>query len=309
LLLEDIVFRKKHSRDYFYKYTNANTAKAILSSSSFRYSSPLIFNDPFDNQAGMQIEFNVEEFVDLFFDKFEELVLAEKEPTFEEFNKISEVIMLRRSEAKVNGFSKQNEKNQSGHFVKAIAENTVDTYHALIKCWKNDLKRMRIFCVSEEYDNILMWSHYADFHKGVVIKLKVADNKEDDDPLWLAQPVKYVPKSLPLFTSAQVEDALGVIKYNFNSLFEMFTYRKFDIWKYEKEWRLFTLEDNESALGYNDYNFKFNKIDTIIFGCNSTESDINEIVTIVKSKNKDVHYLKAKKHKYEYKLLFEELKT
>src|SRR5438093_802718 len=40
--------RRKHTRDVFYKYMSADTAKAVLRGCSLRWSSPLLFNDPFD---------------------------------------------------------------------------------------------------------------------------------------------------------------------------------------------------------------------------------------------------------------------
>ncbi len=33
------------------------------------------------------------------------------------------------------------------------------------------LSDISIFCITEEYDNLLMWAHYAENHKGGVIKL------------------------------------------------------------------------------------------------------------------------------------------
>ena len=51
--LPEYKFERRHSIDYFYKCMTAATAKNVLFTSKFRNSSPLLFNDPFDNQAGM----------------------------------------------------------------------------------------------------------------------------------------------------------------------------------------------------------------------------------------------------------------
>jgi hypothetical protein len=46
-----------------------------------------------------------------------------------------------------------------------------------------------VFCLSETHDNLLMWSHYAQNHTGVVIKsLALA---KVDAPTIVAQPVRY----------------------------------------------------------------------------------------------------------------------
>ena len=34
--------------------------------------------------------------------------------------------------------------------------------------WKDFLPRLRVFSVTEEKDNLLMWAHYAKDHTGVV---------------------------------------------------------------------------------------------------------------------------------------------
>lgn len=39
---------RTHERHVFYKYMSANTAKIVLENCSLRWSSPTIFNDPFD---------------------------------------------------------------------------------------------------------------------------------------------------------------------------------------------------------------------------------------------------------------------
>lgn len=42
-----------HDRSRFYKYVSAETAKIVLETKQVRYSSPLVFNDPFDVQTGL----------------------------------------------------------------------------------------------------------------------------------------------------------------------------------------------------------------------------------------------------------------
>ncbi len=39
---------RMHERSTFYKYMSLNTAKIVLDSCSLRWSSPVLFNDPFD---------------------------------------------------------------------------------------------------------------------------------------------------------------------------------------------------------------------------------------------------------------------
>jgi hypothetical protein len=302
--LADYKFERQHSQEFFYKYTSAETAKKVLTSSKFRYSSPLIFNDPFDNHAGMHIDFDIGDFVNLFFNRLEEIVLAPEDPVFEDYNDYSKATMMMRAMRETHGFPKTRAIETMGPIVQSIADKMKETHEELTKSWERDIARMRMFCVSEEFDNIQMWSHYADYHKGVVIKLKVAETAAEDDPLWLARRVNYIPKALPLFGHARVDEILGIRKFEFNSLYDMFAYSKFDIWHSEKEWRFFNLENEPDELYYSDYEFRFDKIDTIIFGCRCPEDDIAEIKRIALHKKNDIVFLKAIQHPYEYKLNF-----
>src|SRR3546814_10709392 len=47
----------------------------------------------------------------------------------------------------------------------------------------------RTFCLTENINNVVLWSHYAEAHKGVGFKLRVLDDLVH--PFLLAKPVTY----------------------------------------------------------------------------------------------------------------------
>ncbi len=303
--LEAFKFERHHKQDFFYKYCTAGTAQKVFETSTFRWSSPLIFNDPFDNQSGMHVDFNIAEYTKMYFDRLEELVIADEAPVFDDFNKYSEsILMLRDMSSTHGGFPKAKAIETMSPIVQGFAAKIIETHERLLTMWNRNLPRMRMFCMSDTFDNIQMWSHYADYHRGVVIKLKVAETAEEDDSLWLAQRVNYIPKALPLFTTAHIDESFGIKKFNPPS-YDMFAYNKFDIWKDENEWRVFTLEDEPNDTYFNDYKFRFDKIHSIIFGCRCTDDDINKIKRIVVTKKNSIIFIKAIQHPYEYRLNFE----
>jgi hypothetical protein len=65
---------RKHNRDRFFKYMSATTAVKILTSSAVRYSSPVLFNDPFDVQSGLHFDFDIDLLPDKILDRIEVLV-------------------------------------------------------------------------------------------------------------------------------------------------------------------------------------------------------------------------------------------
>ena len=84
--------------------------------------------------------------------------------------------------------------------------------------------RVGVLCLSEVHDSILMWSHYADCHRGICLVYET-----DYDFFAHAQPVRYQrerPRVDPI--SQSTEEMLD------NAIFT-----KSNEWTYEKEWRIF----------------------------------------------------------------------
>jgi hypothetical protein len=69
-----------HDVKYFYKYVTVETALLILQNRTLKYSSPVIFNDPFDVQTKVDFGFEVSDFMEAFIDELYRLVHAEQEP-------------------------------------------------------------------------------------------------------------------------------------------------------------------------------------------------------------------------------------
>jgi hypothetical protein len=116
-----------------------------------------------------------------------------------------------------------------------------------------------LLCFSRSWDNPLLWSHYADRHKGIALGFDFNKHKLKN--------VSYVSKRPPLkgLSLRVAQDLL---------------FKKYIDWRYEQEVRTFTsLEDADSATGL--YLANFNKDCTlreVIVGplCNVTKSDLLE---------------------------------
>jgi hypothetical protein len=54
-------------------------------------------------------------------------------------------------------------------------------YNEFTEIYKNhpDLLNLSISCFSEVCDDILLWSHYADGHKGICLEYKTIENNND----------------------------------------------------------------------------------------------------------------------------------
>lgn len=99
----------------------------------------------------------------------------------------------------------------------------------------------KIFCLSLERENHLMWSHYADSHKGICIGYLI----------------NYLPKSIgwgEVNYFSKNSDFYRMAQYNDAGLIHAGLYSKNELWEYEKEVRLVSvnLNKNENKVNYHE---------------------------------------------------------
>ena len=139
-------------------------------------------------------------------------------------------------------------------------------------------KEWGVFTCSEVNNSILMWSHYADSHKGVCIEFDVS---MDWDFFKNARRVQYSNDYIkcPLIRYKGLESKELRID-NLNSSL----YCKFTDWSYEKEYRIVK---SNFAKGLKSINP--NAIKSIIVGCKILDNDLCDIKTILKNKTELQH--------------------
>lgn len=258
---------------HFYKYVTAKTAKNILRSCTVKYSSPLTFNDPFDNQHKLAFPF------------------TEKART----NAFKNILLgLWNTDSPVNGniFAEALRsipkistlpKNELLEVVAKGQEETSAQFEQMVEkyCQKlqEEAAKGKIFCVSEIPDNLLMWSHYADSHQGVVIKFLCLP--DIDNVLCAARKVNY-QEDLPLLGTPEeiIEDILGLREPRLKEMWERLTLTKGISWSHEKEWRVI-IPNYFHRVKHHFQPIEPVEISTIIFGCKISAEDRDEIRSIL----------------------------
>jgi hypothetical protein len=89
--------------------------------------------------------------------------------------------------------------------------------------------KVGIFSVSERYDSLPMWAHYADQAKGFVVVLEGLDNYftgDETGSLNMPKPVVYTERFLGMTFDPSTQDRLF--------------FSKLSDWSYEREWRIVT---------------------------------------------------------------------
>lgn len=141
-------------------------------------------------------------------------------------------------------------------------------------------RELGIICLCSRNDNILMWSHYADFHRGCCFEFKHEGFFEQ------ALKVKYsttYPKVNYFATSAEEQ-------------MEAILLTKSDLWAYEEEYRI--IETQKKGR----YHFSGHLLTGVIFGCQMTPKDKDEIRKLVENRNDLVQLYEAKQKDQEFGL-------
>jgi prenyltransferase beta subunit len=98
-----------------------------------------------------------------------------------------------------------------------------------------------ILCLTEKKDNLLMWSHYANSHKGFVLEFNTEhcyfDQRKKN--LQLAEHLKKVRYTFNRPEFVLFDTAL-LTKENMDNWINNFIWVKSDHWSYEEEWRITT---------------------------------------------------------------------
>lgn len=240
-----------------YKYRNWKDGhhKDLLIKNELFMSPPSLLNDPFD----CRIYENHLKFVN---------TPEQKEKYISE--------SLKRN---LDYFNENNLSIEQGR--KILSERLSDTLHYQVRSEvignEIDDKHIGIACLSEKWDSILMWSHYADNHKGYCIGFdeKLLRYSQVFGKIKRVEYSNYYPEINPLNRNKKTSE----LKY---------FYKNID-WNYEKEVRLMNIyfdyktpEPNRIVLLENKY------IKEIILGLNISIKDKQEIISIAKGKNIDV---------------------
>jgi hypothetical protein len=228
-----------------YKYRNIKDAEYILKFLNLWFARPSTFNDPFDCSITYQLQPNHKESIDKLIKHF-----IDKNAMVRDYTNAS----------------------------LGMQEN-------VCKAIRDIANKMGIFSVSEINDDILMWSHYADSHKGLAIGIEFNEDA--------AYEVKY-NKRIPL--QAEVAD---VVEDN-NEIFKLFFCRKSPHWRYEKERRLFLDISNNGGLQTTP--IKAVDIREVIFGLNMEEDKRLEVREWLRNSGIQPQFFEAKKHPSQYKL-------
>lgn len=291
----------RNSQEHFFKYFTAQAAKEVLSKGTFKWSTPALFNDPFDNQFDFLLHEDDALMAEQSFNHFMTVLNGHEVVTCYHNQQMNSVMEYLRKTIKERGFIPTKEdiallKQDSLEGAKNAAARAPEINNFTKKLLSDN----SIFCLTETYDNLLMWAHYANNHTGLVIKLAPHN---DDSFLTIAQKVNY-SEDIPRFTA---EDFLTKTSAQLGEkVLSQLTLTKSTEWYYEKEWRI--VAGLRNKLNTHEFiPFFIEEVEDIYLGCRISECDKAEIISLTRNLYPHVNIYQATKHQTKFSLVFNKL--
>lgn len=270
---------KKSIPSTFYKYTPVEEwLPSLLNGSSIKFTSRNNFNDPFDSLSTTYFNYNAKN--------------AEQH--------------IRNGLEGLNIFSSEE--------IEFMAKDIFEKKIQIDSDSSNEkyLDETGILSLASSWKNILLWSHYANQHKGICIGFD-----SEIDIFLAAQKVIY-SSEFPIIM--RPDDSPTV-------MLEKTFLRKSECWKYEDEWRVlkpkWSTEQKEDSINRNK-NLKFSKLMTssngpgtyefekrsiidVTLGMNISAEDEKKAIEGIKAANINIKLFKASRKKGEYEVKRDEL--
>lgn len=278
----------KYGNTVFYKYRPISKyTDSLLINNELYFNHPDNFNDPFDCKLDCYHKGTRDEWIAFFTQRGIHPVEAH--------NIIREYLKKGIMKQKSNGILLDNTKKNNLELYKDV-NGILDVGNKLRPC-----------CFSELSNNILMWSHYAQDHKGICLIFKSVDIG-DYCSLPLSSPhllpfckVKYTddkPKKVNLLDMNNEEEITRIME---------FMRIKSKNWEYEKERRLLaTIYDRE---GKETIKFQKDALAGVIFGLNIEPDAARHIKELVDEHYKgiDVKLYRTYEIRGKYEIAFKEI--
>lgn len=198
---------------YKYRSFGANSLR-LLSEAEVFYAKPQSLNDPLDCDPGLQIDTDLAPLEELC---YRMLVAAKGEK-----NARAEIRRLRSMSAEPADYKTGLDTEK--YYMRCLGSQIKDLLDA-------EMSSTGVFSLAQRWECHLMWSHYADEHRGLCIEYDLTDNNCSN-----LKPVSYKrPRSIKV--SELLKWKLGKSAEAEQSIQGTYFFTKSPQWRYEREWR------------------------------------------------------------------------
>lgn len=256
---------------------SAATAALVLKNRTLRWSSPLLFNDPFDVPRELLFGVTPREVVEAASRRL--ITLLDDPPQDSSLfgHKLQLII-----EAVKKGLSPELKESLVAGVreVAATLKPTSESMDQLRELWRTWIPQMRILCLTESAGHSAMWFHYADKYSGAVLEFRCVD--EVDSPWSIAEPVTYPSAKPEVYTADGWATLLSMQNdLTIRKMLHVSTYTKAPDWSYEKEWRIATFMRPTDTGLFTDYKFDQRELAALYLGPLISAEDKESLMRLV----------------------------
>lgn len=229
---------------YYYKHLrSSNGSRAVISEGTISFTNPSKFNDPFDCKYGVDDSY------------------------FPNAGAVKELFV--RQGVKPDSPAK---RIQQAKKIKRVFRSSLEdeSYFLDIN------KRIGICCLNQNPLSVLMWSHYADYHKGFMVELKFPKKVPNGLGYEKFVPIEVIySHSYPKINASDREKRSMVDKAYYTKSIE---------WSYEKEFRVVNHNISKNI----DIYPRNQMLTSVIAGVSISEEDFSLLKLAVKKAEKDL---------------------
>lgn len=296
-----------------YKYTPLTGLKATLEHQSFKLSRPSDFNDPIDMYLQETIGQNIEEFLEDLKKEFHNYLVSGIKDRPSHNTHYSGILNFMHQA--IDKASEEQKEELKKELLNTPIEQMYDldrlkrTNNEVTTAINTAFSADAVFCSTVDNNNLLMWAHYADQHRGAVIEY--TPNIEKDSVFLASKPVHYSKeRPFPYKDAAAMVAALEKnLSETVQDIIERLIYTKSKEWSYEQEYRLFVAFMLRPDQEFATLKFHPEELTSIYFGCRMQEEDMEEIQTTAQKINPSVKLYRSKIAPKEYSIIYKPYDT
>jgi hypothetical protein len=294
LIEQALALKQQHLPQRIYKYRKddvAGYARKNLASNTIWLATPDTYNDPYDcflqfSAPNMAAAFE-RGLIDAFISGYQLDISPDN------------VTKAKQSLTPLQTFLQNiTSEGKGGSHPKQIAEHISKAIPGYINSTKEFLQALRVIAqvcsFSAIHDSILMWSHYADNHKGFCVEYDLEKLDPNDGFLKNLYPVAYSNElgDMTPWAEKLVSGGAGDLATDYLLLGVI---QKFTGWAYEQEWRYIRFQEPPNQ----DRNRSMSLPSRVFLGAKAQSSTTEAILAICEEKNIPVWHMRMSSDRYE----------
>lgn len=283
-----------------YKYTTVCTARTILATGRLRFQSPQRYNDPFDCQWNFAWPLLTSEA-----QEYQRALLAQalREPRSWPPDADPQLrAAMAQERDRIKALPEEQREAAIAAFLCDVVTESQPGVHASREL-RDLVRRMRVLCLSEDRSSLLMWSHYANQHQGVVLGFD-ASVLEDAfrRPVEKVQYTAELPRLID--HEAWIRSAVfGVPQSQIHESRSEWYLAKCCDWKYEREWRFGWIASRGSPGDYEDIPFPSKALVEFVSGCRTDPTQAKNLLSLADGLNPRVRQCRLSMHPTRFELV------